>query len=136
MDKANAIQKAEKELQILVQKYKEFERKDSDVPPKFATSYSPRDGAIAVLSNKTAYESGFERHLILGVKVGTKFAEPKWYNYPSSENWNKARIEQKAIHEKFIEEARQILMTLKTSFGGRIGSVDGTAYKQFGWFKE
>jgi len=119
---------AEKKLKAISQKYKKYERKDPDQPPKnnYGQPWSPRGGMFEVFKNLT-----FGRNFALGVKIGSKFAEPAWYKYPDRDGWEKARAEQKSVANKAKAEVKKVLESIP---GGYVEEKDGSAYTVVGWF--
>lgn len=125
-----ALGAAEKKLMAIVKKYKKSERKDLDQPPKnnYGQPYSPRAGMFEVFKNLT-----FGRNFALGVKIGAKFAEPAWYQYPSSDGVQKAREERNSVVDRAKAEVKKVLESIP---GGYVEEKYGTAYTVLGWVAE
>ncbi len=129
-----AVQTTETDLAAIIQKYEKFGRKDPDPPSKNRFHYF-RDGTIGVLKHIACYSDygTTEEPMILGIKIGSKFAEPVWYKYPEGVNWIEAEEERKEIVSKLEKEVLEILEPLKPSFGGWIKKYVGSAYTQLGY---
>lgn len=123
---------AMRELQSIVKRYKKYERNDPDKPPKNSYGYwSPRDGRVRVVTDR--YVS--QRVVNIGVEIGSKFAEPADYSYPSDVGRNEAMIKRKAVVESLKSDVNKVLNKLKDAEGGFIIDSYGTAYSTIGWSK-
>lgn len=120
------LDKVAAELAAVVKRYKKHERLDPDKPPTNGASWSVRHGSVEVVRNAQA--GG--KTIALGVKIGSKFAEPKSYTYPSDDGRKEAMAERKAVVDKLVSDAREILSKLS---GGYIENVYGSAHSLLGW---
>ncbi len=121
----------------LIEEYKCYERLDGDgVPSKGSinTSYSPRGGSIGLVHVEIMFDGMFRRRLIVGVRIGSKFAEPKSYSYPCGEDFMKALEERNVIIKEIENKIKGIIVPHRLSNGGFYSKISGTAYSVYGWF--
>lgn len=72
------LTEAKLQLENIVLKYKQYENLTPDKPPPIGRYWAPAYGFLKVIENESCYESLLYRKVIIGVKIGTKFAN---YDY-------------------------------------------------------
>jgi hypothetical protein len=117
-------------LQSIVKRYKKYERNDPELPPKsFHGYWAFRDGQVSEFTDE--YLS--QRTVLVGVKIGSRFAEPTDYVYPSDEGRPEARAKQRKVVDKLKSDTKKVLQTLVDTYGGYIMDSYGSSYSVLGW---
>lgn len=127
------VAKAEKALARIVTKYSKLERTDPDKPPPIAgpgVSWAVGDGRLQLVKNQAVQDGMFSRAVVIGVRIGSRFAVPQ--GVESAE----ARKERYALLEKIREDVRKILAPLTKTNGGFIVDAPGSAYSVIGWVQK
>lgn len=109
------LTKAKSELENIVLKYKQHENLSPSKPPPIGGYWSPEYGFLSLVENKACYEYGFCRNILLGVSIGSKFA-----NYD----------------RKVISDLKSDIKSVLQHLDGHILDIYGTAYSVLGISKD
>ena len=109
-------------LKHIIDKYEKYQNLESSLPSKHSNAYAPAYGYLRLAENFTCYEgydSIFARNILVGVKIGSKFA-----NYDEVIN-EKLRTEIVTCMKEFISVNHEYYLI----------NQYGTAYSVIGIFK-
>lgn len=107
------------ELNKVVEKYKQYEDLTPNKPPVNGGYWSPAYGDLKIVENVIGYSYSFARNILIGVNIGSKFA-----------NYNRD------ILASLKAEVKAILKPVIEKHGGFIHDEYGSAYSQLGWVKK
>lgn len=114
-------------LETVVAAYKVHERLDPDAPPAHGGVWSPRAGHVKVVTGVSVQEGIFTRRIVVGVQIGTKFAEPVGESTPET------RAQRVEVVERLKAEIKAVMAELKAAHGGFVSLISGSAYAVIGW---
>ncbi len=114
-------------LETVVAAYKKHERLDSDAPPAHGGVWAVRSGHVKRVTNVSAQEGIFTRRIVVGVQIGTKFAEPVGESTPET------RAQRVEVVERLKAEIKAVMAELKAAHGGFVSLISGSSYAILGW---